>query len=359
MPIHVGSPPMLADAEPTPPVGNLGVSVALSIHEIITARSRWLSIPPLLGDAPPAVGDAVISYMGVSVVGCVREEPLHPQPQIIGDRILIVTPPMYSPAVSHLGIRQPVSIDMRRRDERKQITWGGVASFQSGPRGTRVDMVRRYSEARGAYRIFNADEYRFYYSDTAPPSEGDTPDATSEALPFETADTFADGTWYLSISYFNGCMDSGFYPVGPGGETYLRLDIQSGVEVGLPPNEPIDWRLEQRASGVVRVLGEYIQEGDLRANEWAIGFDTGAGEPPPDTPDYTVSIPGSGLAILEYDLPAQDDETTVNVILQTRRNDGTAESPNWVYSENDTIKSIDADASGPSGPLWGEHWTGA
>lgn len=213
---------------------------------------------------------------------------------------------------------------------------------------------KHYVEARGKYRIFNAAEYRFYRDNSAPPEEGDEPFDTNASLPHTPVDTYADGTWYISMSYFNGVLDSGFLPLGANGGTYLRLDIAAGEEEISPPNGPLDWRLELRASGVVRVIGTYYQIGDLRATQWAIAYTTDESTPPADTPDLTQTMPTRGFCQLAYNLPAQDHDTTVKVRLQTRRQD----DETWVYSEDSTVLTVIADAEGPTAPIDAERYPG-
>ncbi len=217
---------------------------------------------------------------------------------------------------------------------------------------------RFYLAARGKYRVFNAAEYRFYRSSSGPPVEGDTPFATNATLPHTPADVYGDATWYLSVSYFNGVIDSGFLPLGEGGETYLRLDISAGELTGSPPRGPLDWRLEVRASGVVRVIGVCYQADDLRADQWSIAYTVDSSTPPEDTPDDNEAMATRGLAVLSYDLPGQANGTTVKVRLQTRRNDGSDESPSWVYSDDSEVLTATADAVGPTVPLAGERWPG-
>lgn len=204
---------------------------------------------------------------------------------------------------------------------------------------------RRYAvAARGLYRVFNAAAYRFYRSNSAPPEPGDAPFATSASLPHEPTDTYADGTWYLSASYFNGVLDSGFLPLWLAGETYLRLDLDSGVQVNAPPAAPGDWRLQNLPDGVVRVVAFYFQTGILRADEWAITYTidgSDPGTPPAVAPTVTIAMPSTGLAVLAYELPAQAQGTEVRVRLQTRRDDG-----GWLYSVGSTIKSSVADEEG-------------
>jgi len=209
---------------------------------------------------------------------------------------------------------------------------------------------RFYHDGRGLYRVFNAAEYRFYRDNAAPPAEDDAPFATNATLPHTPADVYADGTWYLSVSWFNGVIDSGFLPLGEHGETYLRLDLAGGEETTGPPQGPADWRLELDAAGVVRVVAFYWESGALRADEWSIAYTIDGGDPPEDTPDVTVTM-AAGLAVLDYELPAQANGTTVKVRLQTRRDD-------TVYSEDSTIKTATADAAGPTAPLDAERWAG-
>lgn len=210
------------------------------------------------------------------------------------------------------------------------------------------------SEARGLYRVFNAAVFRFFRSNVAPPIETDTPYAVAASLPTTPGDLFPDGTWFLSASFFNGVIDSGFRPLGPDGETFLRLDISDGVVTGSPPRGPDEQRLDAEAGGVVRILALYFETSALRATEWAIAFTTDGSTPPTDTPDVVVAMEASGLAVLNQALAAVADGLTVKVRIQTRRTD----AGSFVYSEDSTVLSIVADAVGPSVPLQIQTWRG-
>jgi len=225
--------------------------------------------------------------------------------------------------------------------------------------------TRFYLDGRGKFRRFNYPQLRLYRSNIGPPEETDEPwlvreDETAtwqsyeDALPFTPDETFADGTWWLSLSFFDGVLDSGFLPLGGQGETFIRLEIVAGEVVNKPPNGPNEWRLEPRAGGVVRVVGLYYQTGALRAGQWALAYTTDESAPPVDDPDVTVAMATSGLAVLLHDLPAQVHETIVKVRLQTRRLDGAA----WIYSEGSTVLTALADAQGPSPALQLGRWTG-
>lgn len=222
----------------------------------------------------------------------------------------------------------------------------------------RVAPSRFYGSFVGTYRLEGTAQYRFYRSNVAPPLETDTPYATSASLPSTPANTFANGTWYISVAFFNGILSSGFLPLGPNGETYIRLEISGGVVLGNLPNGPIGAMLELRPGGVVRVRAFYFQTDALRATEWAITYTTNGatpGTPPAVSPTIgTAMVPAGGAAVLEYDLPAQADGTTVKVRLQARRND----SGTWRYSENSTVMSIVVDAAGPTAPLVLQNWPG-
>jgi len=211
-----------------------------------------------------------------------------------------------------------------------------------------------HADCRGKYRVFNAAGYNFFRSNSAPPVESDTPFDFAASLPHTPADTFADGTWYLSLSAFNGVRNSGFMPLGPHGETFVRIDIVSGVGVYSPPLGPTEWHLEAAAGGQVRIVAMVADSSDLRAHEWAINYTTNGTTPTTDAAAISREIDSAGLAILDYLLPAQADGATVKVRLQTRRNDGTDLSPVWTYSEDSTVLVAVADAVGPGAPRFGE-----
>jgi hypothetical protein len=217
---------------------------------------------------------------------------------------------------------------------------------------------RRFMSARGMYRIFNSAGYRFYRLKGSPPREGSVPFATSASLPHTPTATYSDGAWYLSASYFNGVLDSGFLPLGPAGETYVRLDIAGGIVTGSPPAGPLDWRLEQLAGGIVRIQALAFDASPNRADEWAITYTTNGATPPVNSPTATVECSAGGLAVLVYDLPAAANGVTVKVRLQTRRNDGSEETPVWVYSEASTVKSLVIATTGPTAALGAERWPG-
>ena len=200
-------------------------------------------------------------------------------------------------------------------------------------------------DVRGRHRVFDDAEYRFYRSHSAPPEEGDTPYATSSSLPATPADTFSDGTWYISVSHFNGVLDSGFLPIGRNGETYRKAVISGGaLQATTPPAPGI--HLEPVAAGA-RLFANVILDEDGETYEWAVAATTNGSTPASDAPGYTAAA--EGAAVYARDFSSLADGTVLKVVVQIRRNDGTVGSPVWVYS--DAVRAeLTIDAAGPAAP---------
>jgi len=161
-------------------------------------------------------------------------------------------------------------------------------------------LTRYTAKAVSATRVYNAKEYRFFRSQVGPPSEDDSPFDTNPTLSpdYTPTDTYADGTWWVSCLYFNGVLQSAFFPVGPRGEPYYKMVISSGTASQEPPFGPSDgWSLDSPEPGKVRARATYFQAGELRADEWAIGFTLNGADPVADTPDITEAIFGGGQRI--------------------------------------------------------------
>lgn len=210
--------------------------------------------------------------------------------------------------------------------------------------------VRRHgAELRGAWRIFAAATYRLYRRLGSPPEPGDTPWATSATLPTTPGDTFADGTWYLAVSYYNGVLDSGFLPIGPRGEPYRILVVDTAAEAPAPPQPPVDVRLEQRGGGVVRVTALYAEVGPNRADQWVVAW---GGGPVVWANTAVVAMPASGLAILEFDISGLADAEVLNLLVTTQRSGDSA------VSVNTAVLTVTVDASGPSAVPDVRRWRG-
>jgi hypothetical protein len=218
------------------------------------------------------------------------------------------------------------------------------------PRGCRA-------EFRGLYRIFNAAEFRFYRSSSGPPAESDSPFATSATLPLTTDEDWTAGPWYVSVSYFNGVLDSGFLPIGPHGETCLRFDAGSGV-VGQPPAAPRNVELVQTAPLAVRLSALYADAAAVRADEWAYSYTVDGSDPAADDPAETPALSRRGLDVLDVPITITGGVTVVKIRVQVRRNDGTIEAPEWVYSENSAVVSLAIDGTPPDPAEAAVVWPG-
>lgn len=181
------------------------------------------------------------------------------------------------------------------------------------------------------------------------PAESDTAFASNATLPHEPAATHIDGAWYFGAQWFDGVLLSGLRPLGVAAERFARVDVSGGSAVARPPQPPNDWQLVKSAPGVVQVRARYWQSDGNRATQWALTYTTDGSEPtegPHAAPTATQTINARGVDLLEFDLPAQADGTTVKVRLQTRRQVTSV----WYYSEGSTVKTITADAAGGNAP---------
>lgn len=206
-----------------------------------------------------------------------------------------------------------------------------------------IDFGVRRAMQRGLYRVFNAAVYRFYINSSRPPAPSDAPSFTNSTLAYTPSTAYGNGTYYLSVSYFDGVLDSGFLPLGPLGQTYLTMQISGGVLIGPAPSGPLSSALIVRAGGLVQIMAAYnpAVDGINAATVWAIAYTTDGSTPPSGNPSITMQIFGGGLAMLNYDLPAQTGGTVVKVILQTRRG--------AVYSAA-TLLTATALTAGPTAP---------
>jgi hypothetical protein len=186
--------------------------------------------------------------------------------------------------------------------------------------------------ARGLFRIFNDAIYRLYYQ-SSPAAPGSTPDATSSTLPYSVS--LADGTWYLSASYFNGVYDSGFLPLGAAARPYQIVTLVGGVVIASPPPAPLSLELAETAPGVVTVTATATDPGNV-GDLWYLTTNV--------TPaTYTKSVSAGALAIFRYSLPAVSAGTMVNITLCLQNSGGSNSAA--------ITASITTASGGPTAPL--------
>jgi hypothetical protein len=196
---------------------------------------------------------------------------------------------------------------------------GESGSVEAGGGGRAV----YHGAFRGALRIYNTAEYRFYRTDdgSAPDPDSDAPYATASSLPATPAVDFADGTWNVTVTYFNGVLESSPLAIGPAGETYLTLVIDSGEETEAAPNGPITWRINEEVAagttdGTLSVIAMLYVDTDAPADEVGVWVATGASVPSGDgAPDYSTSVPSNSMGVVSIVVPMTDYAlgTTVNV----------------------------------------------
>lgn len=256
-------------------------------------------------------------------------------PYVGSRRRVVMFRPIVLPRKGHSDWAKPMRRGYARR---RSVIYGG----------------RFYHDMVGLYRVFNPAEFQLFDTSGDPlattPTES-TPVAVTPTLPIEPADVYTVKVNKFSMVRFNGVLSSGLRPLGPKGETFRAVYLAGGVQVLDPPDAPGGWDLKTKAGGVVNVAGWYRQAaGTLRAVEWALYF-TFDGSTPSNpllaAPDAVTPMPSSGAALLDFDLAAQADGTTVKVRVHTRRLDGAAQR----YSEASTVLTITADDSGPAALL--------
>lgn len=235
--------------------------------------------------------------------------------------------------------------------------------------GPRRDWGRRENKAIVRYRVFNSAEYRIYINTSAPPQPGDTPTLTTASLPYEDPGTtfVAPNKYYISMSYFNGVYDSGFYPIGPAGESYLILDLS--VTPVVTTSRPLNpqyatafIRYDVYGTFIATLQATYFEEGDNRATEFAAWYSySGYPSDGESSPDYTATIDDNGIAVMEWSgVTGSVYPATAYFRVKTRR---LIAEDTYVYSKTGVLASCTADASAVTGNViqaWprpvGEAW---
>lgn len=183
---------------------------------------------------------------------------------------------------------------------------------------------RSYSQIRGGYRLQGKPLYRIYRKLGSVPVPGvDAIWEETDTLPYQPSSTFADGIWFIALTWFNGYVESAVRKI-------VRLELVSGVERANPPDAP-KWGLTLRPGGVVRVTGYYDSSRDVAegvaANTWALWWTGNGSTPGIGSADYTEAMRFDRFAVARiiYDLPAAADGLLVKALLRTR---GTRDSVN-------------------------------
>jgi hypothetical protein len=193
----------------------------------------------------------------------------------------------------------------------------------------------------GLYRVFNASAYRFYRSTQRMPApEHDATWDTNASLPHTPADALSDDDYHFAVTNFNGVYESR--------ATHCRnMRVSGGDEITWPPSGPLLVWTKQLAGGVVQIGAVYplTDPSAIRADTWQISIEGGS--------TYTQAMTTKrGYALLEYNLPAEDDGTDLTINVSTKRSGDGITSPA-------TPQDVSVTADGPVVPAGGDMYTHA
>ncbi|MGE3182674.1 MAG: hypothetical protein AB7N71_13665 [Phycisphaerae bacterium] len=207
----------------------------------------------------------------------------------------------------------------------------------------------RENGVRGLYRIENDAEFRIYRKQNAPPVPGvDAVWATASSLPNTPAGTFADGTWYVCVTWFNGYAESGYLRM-------WRFVVSGGVLVDAPPASPVTTEARPEADGLIRVRAVAAREVDAKnqPDEWAVWYTDDGSAPGSGDPDITETLEFiGGVAVLDTTIPKSSEGTTIKVLVKTRH------SASATYSENTSVNTSTAAVQGKADMIQGDVFTG-
>jgi hypothetical protein len=208
-----------------------------------------------------------------------------------------------------------------------------------------LDTIDYTGEASGLYRV--ADDtitgYELYRGVDAEPDLSASPWETFTTLPHESAALAVSHTYKFVLRYrnkFNLCSQNI--------ESWqVEIDAE-GNEVQPVPAAPLDITIIPAAAGTAIVEARYFYEVDAEyyeATDWLIYFTDDDSDPDPDndTPVVVAMTKSNGIARLNWQSPAADNEDILKVIVRTRR---TVDEIDF-DSTNTAIYSTIAETEGP------------
>ena len=199
---------------------------------------------------------------------------------------------------------------------------------------------------RGQYRIANAalDVYELYRGVDAEPDFDAAPYESFATLPHTTPAQDVGHTYYFVLRKRNvhnlSSQNVASWSVKVGA---------TGADV-TEPSAPAEWALAAAAAGAARVTAsyDYLTDGTAaRGDTWAVWITADGSTPNPSgDPDYTETmVLADGVAKLDYTDGGHSHGATLKALVRVRR-DG--ETP--VDSQNSTVQTATADATGPAAP---------
>jgi hypothetical protein len=225
-------------------------------------------------------------------------------------------------AVGTMAASASVTVHLKRTIPAAEASAAAVAVELAA--GWTVSSTNYQTAARGLYRIFNAAKYRVYCEST-PPVQGSTPTWTVNSLP-TTGGSFADGTWYLAVSYFDGVYDSGFLST----ETIV---VSGGSAAPALPGPVLSVDLAETSPGTVTVTATATGTAGF---SWFVDWTAS---------NHYVTCRGGALDVLSYDITGLSPGATITVDVSLYNFALSAGGP--ALSASITL----GDSSGPSAPL--------
>lgn len=245
-------------------------------------------------------------------------------------------------AAEPAGVYHVVAIAAAIEPAGTHLVRNAYAAEPSGTHGIFGGFAR---EAAGMHRVANADDERyelFRGVDGSP--DFSSPWETFASLPHTTAALTAGNTYHFVLRKRNRFGLSSENLI----ETLIEVDA-NGNEVTPAPSAPRFFTVESGDAKKIHVEAAYSPQADadnVAADTWAVWWAVGSDPDLTTAPDYTESMRDfDGTAKLVHDIDDNFAEgDTVHVVVRTRRSSDTADST------NDTAKTAEATAAGPSEP---------
>lgn len=233
------------------------------------------------------------------------------------------TPVLYSPRTSAMAAPRPMA-----------------------PPDQGVPWRKKYqTQVRGRSRIFNAAQYRFYRKDGSVPVPGvDSAHATASSLPSTPAGAWADGDWYITVTYFNGVIESLPKLQPPDGTPAKFLEIASSAEVDLAPGDASEYSISAIAGAKIRAQAIYSLASDrgrgVTPTHWRLSWTGDAS----GSASIAFGTSQNEEVRLDYEISLSDGQE-ITLTIKTGYDPGTG------FVESAGVQAtITADSAGPAAP---------
>lgn len=224
----------------------------------------------------------------------------------------------------------------------------GFEPYGAQGRGKYKFLIYCAEQGRGFHRVANdaLAEYELYRGVDGSPDFDSDPWETFANLPHESAALDPDHTYHFVLRKRNA-WDLVSQNIA---EWVVAIDASGNQEV-THPSAPEEITIEAAAGGKAKVKAYYYYDadGENQATKFLVYLTSDGSDPNPETDEpteVTMSKTG-GIAKLNWLSSAYADETTIKVLIRTRRVD---DGPVNIDSINTDIYSAEADTDGPAKP---------